>query len=118
MDSRKRITQVVGTAAIVQLLALMLVQSIWSVIVPLVLASLPTALLAMRTPDMVEQMAPKLRQYYLFAAVLSCAVIGSFAFFGNDLNFDLQFLRAMVADVAILSLASTVVVQAARMRRT
>jgi hypothetical protein len=102
MDPRKRITQLVGFAIVAQLLAMVLVGSIWSVTLPPVLASVPTALLTMRSPETVREIAPKLRQHYVGVALLGCAVIGWFAWSGNDLSFDLQLLRAVFADVDIL----------------
>ena len=112
MDARKRITQLVCLVLAAQLVAMVLLESIWSIIVPPMVASLPIALLTMRSPETVREIAPKLRQHYVGVALLGCAVIGWFAWSGNDLRFDLQLLRAVFADVAIFWLASTVGAQA------
>ena len=113
MDARKRMTQMVCLALAAQLLATALFESIWSVVVPPVVAALPIFLLTMRSPDTVEAVAPKLRQAYVGVALVAVAVIASFAWSGDHLRSDLRFVRVVFVDLAIFWLASTLGVQAA-----
>ena len=116
MDPRKRMTQVTGVAACVQLVAMLFTESALVVFLPPALASLPIAWLTMRSPETIELMRPNLRRGYIGMAVLSCAVIGWFLWSGSDLRFDLKVTRAIFADVAIFWLASILGAQFAPLR--
>ncbi|MFL6763376.1 MAG: hypothetical protein ACJ8FB_12575, partial [Sphingomicrobium sp.] len=86
MDARKRTTQVVCLAVAAQLLATAMFESIWSVVVPPLVAAVPVLLLTMRLPETVEVIAPKLRHAYAGAALVAVAVIALFAWLGDDLR--------------------------------
>lgn len=114
MDAGKRLTQVVGLAVVAQLLALCVFNSIWIVIGPPAAAALPVALLSMRTSS---AQTINLRHAYVGVGLVGCAAIASFFLWSSDdLNFDHQFLRMWFVDLAILWFASTLGLQAARMR--
>lgn len=118
MNASKRITQVVGVALIVQLLAMEVFENIWCVIGPPLAVALPVALLTMRSPEMVQKMRPSdFAKLYVGVAIVGSAVLASFAWSGDDLSWDHQLLRMWFADLAILCFASTLGAQVATMRQ-
>ena len=103
-----RANSIACVVVLVQLIMIHLVDSIWGVLLPPLIASGPIATLIMRSPQTVGTMAPSLRRSFLVVVILGCPVAASFAFFHGQLSFDFQFTRAIFLDIAMLWLASIV----------
>ena len=114
----KRLTQVAALSFCAQLIALIVVGKTWAVLMPPVVASVPTALITMRLPETIRSIGPKLKQAYFGVAIISTAVVASFILSGSDPSFDLQFVRAMFAGFAILWLASTIAIHIATISKS
>jgi len=102
--------QILGAMLALQLVLMLASKGLIAALLPPLLAAVPAGYATLRSQQTIRMMAPKLRRAYVGIFVLFLAVGASFIFASEDLSFKLRFLRALLADVAILWLAAIVAV--------
>ena len=102
--------QIVGAMLGLQLVLLLTVSPLIAALVPPALAAVPLGYAALGSEQTVRMMRPKLRRAYASVSVLGVAVAAFFLVGGNDLPFKLQVVRALLADAAIVWLATAIAV--------